>query len=164
MERTKPNDLNPASGWKRTIAFAIDILIVMALITALILFLNWILQLPVEYSPVLEYGLQVKMNEYARENFWKIVLLYSLAKFFVIATYFAGLESSRWQATLGKKIFGLRVGDSEGKRISTGKAIFRTCGKVFSGQILLIGYLMAFFTKNKQALHDFLAGTFVFEN
>jgi uncharacterized RDD family membrane protein YckC len=164
MERTKPNDLKFASGLKRTIAFAIDMLIVIALITALILFLNWAFRIPVEYEPALQYGLEVKMNEYAKENFWRIVLIYSLAKLFVIVTYFAALESSRWQATLGKKIFGLRVGDSEGKRISTGKAIFRTCGKYFSGQILLIGYLMAFFTKNKQALHDFLAGTFVFEN
>jgi uncharacterized RDD family membrane protein YckC len=164
MERTKPSDLNFASGWKRTIAFAIDMLVVIAIITALILFLNWVLRLPVEYDPVWQYGLEIKMNEYAGENFWRIVLIYSLAKLSVIVAYFAGLESSRWQATFGKKIFGLRVGDSEGKRISLGKAIFRTCAKYFSGQILLIGYLMAFFTKNKQALHDFLAGTFVFEN
>lgn len=164
QQRTKANNLNPATGWKRTIAFAIDMLVVMALITLVIVFLNWALQIPVEYSPPSVMGLQVKMNEYATQNFWKIVLIYSTAKFFVVTTYFAVQESSRRQATFGKRIFGLKVGDSEGKRISIGKAILRTMGKYLSGQILLIGYLMAFFTKNKQALHDVLAGTFVFEN
>jgi uncharacterized RDD family membrane protein YckC len=163
-QRTKANNLNPASGWKRTIAFAIDIFVVVTLFSLLIGFLNWILQIPVEYSSVWERGLSLKMDEYTRENFGWLVLIYSLAKLFVVTTYFAAQESSRAQATIGKRIFGLQVGDFEGKRISIGKAILRTFGKYISGQILLIGYLMAFFTKNKQALHDFLAGTFVFEN
>ena len=92
------------------------------------------------------------------------MVIYSLAKLLIVTFYFVGLESSRWQATVGKKILQIRIGDSEGKRISIGKAILRLFGKWISGQILLIGYLMAFFTKNKQALHDFLAATFVFEN
>jgi len=90
-------------------------------------------------------------------------VIYSLAKLLIITLYFAGSESSRWQATVGKKLLRIKVGDFEGKRISFGKAFLRLFGKWISGQILLIGYLMAFFTKRKQALHDFLAGTFVFE-
>lgn len=164
QERAKANNLNPATGWKRTIAFAIDMLVVIALITLLIMFLNRALQIPVEYGSPSIVGWQIKMDEYATRNFWKIVVIYSLAKLFVVTTYFAVQESGRRQATLGKRIFGLKVGDIEGKRISFGKAILRTACKYLSGQILLIGYLMAFFTENKQALHDFLAGTFVFEN
>jgi uncharacterized RDD family membrane protein YckC len=97
------------------------------------------------------------------ENFYKLVLIYSLAKFSIVASYFVFSESSCWQATIGKKLLGIKVGDSEGERIPVGRAFLRLFGKWISGQILLIGYLMAFFTKNKQALHDFLAGTFVFE-
>ena len=103
------------------------------------------------------------MDEYATANFWKIVLIYSLVKLSVVTTYFAAQECGARQATVGKRIFGLKVGDFEGKRISFGRAILRTLCKYISGQILLIGYLMAFFTKNRQALHDVLAGTFVFE-
>lgn len=163
MERTKPNDLKFASVWKRAIAFAIDIFIVVSLFSLLIAILNWLLQIPIEYSIFEGRGISIEMTDYIKENFIKLVVIYSLAKLFIIGLYFVGFESGRWQATIGKKLLGIKVGDFEGKRISIGKAILRLFGKWISGQILLIGYLMAFFTEKKQALHDFLAGTFVFE-
>ena len=91
-------------------------------------------------------------------------MIYSLAKLSVIGLYFVSFESSRWQATIGKIIFGIKVGDFEGKKISIGKVILRLFGKWISGQIFLIGYFIAFFTGKKQALHDFLAKTLVFES
>lgn len=163
MERTKPNNLKFASVWTRTVAFAIDIFIEVTLFSLLIAFLNWVLQIPIEYSFFEGRGISVEMNDYVKENFIKLAALYSLAKLLVVGLYFVGLESSRLQATVGKMIFGIKVGDFEGKRISVGKALVRLFGKWLSGQILLIGYLMAFFTEKRQALHDFIAGTFVFE-
>ena len=163
MERTKPNDLKFASVWKRAVAFAIDIFIGVILFCLLIAFLNWVLQFPIEYSIFEGRGISVKMTDYVNENFARLVVIYSLAKLSILVAYFVGLESSRLQATFGKRIVGIKSGDFEGKQISFGKALVRLFGKWISGQILLIGYLMAFFTKKKQALHDFLAGTFVFE-
>jgi len=75
--------------------------------------------------------------------------------------YYASLESSAWQATLGKKILGLKVTDLAGNRISFGRASGRFFGKILSGMILGIGFLMAGFTERKQALHDILAGCLV---
>ena len=141
----------------------IDICVFVTAFTLVIMSLNWFLQLPVDYSIFEGRGLQVKMNEYVRENFLKIVVLYSLAKLSIIVPYFVLFESSAWQATIGKRILKIKVGDCDGKRITVGKALLRLFGKWISGQILLIGYLMAFFTKKNRALHDFLAGTFVFE-
>ena len=163
MEQTKLNDLKFAPVWKRMIAFAIDIFIEVTLFCLLIAFLNWILKIPIEYSFFEGRGISVKMTDYVYENFVKLAVIYLLAKLAVIVPYFVLAESSHWQATFGKMIFGLKVGDYEGKRISIGKAGLRLFGKWISGQILLIGYVMAFFTQKKQALHDFLAGTFVFE-
>ncbi|HMS40634.1 MAG TPA: RDD family protein [Pyrinomonadaceae bacterium] len=157
------NNLKFASVWKRATALAIDIFIVVTMFSLLIAFLNWILGIPIEYSFFEGRGISVEMNEYVKQNFMKLVVIYSLAKLFIIGFYFIGLESSRWQATIGKQILGIKVGDFEGKRISIGKASVRLFGKFISGQILLIGYLMAFFTEKKQTLHDFLAKTFVFE-
>jgi uncharacterized RDD family membrane protein YckC len=71
------------------------------------------------------------------------------------------LESSRLQATLGKIAFGIIVADLSGKRISFLRATGRFFGKVLSGQVLLIGYIMAAFMQRRQALHDLLAGTVV---
>jgi uncharacterized RDD family membrane protein YckC len=75
--------------------------------------------------------------------------------------YYALLESSAWQATLGKKALGLEVTDLEGHRIGFGRATGRFFGKIVSGFILWIGFIMAGFTEKKQALHDMMAGTLV---
>ncbi len=152
-----------APVWKRAIALAIDVFIIVALFSLLIAFLNWLLQIPVEYSLFEGRGLSVKMTDYVKENFVKLVVIYSAAKLAVIVPYFVFSESSRRQATLGKMFLRIKVGDAQAERISIGKALLRTFGKWISGQILLIGYLIAFFTKKHQALHDFLARTFVFE-
>lgn len=75
--------------------------------------------------------------------------------------YFALMESSKNQATLGKMALGLRVTGLDGCRISFGKATGRYFAKILSSMTLLIGYIMAAFTAKKQALHDFVAGTLV---
>jgi len=75
--------------------------------------------------------------------------------------YFSLMESSSWQATLGKKALGLTVTDLEGRRIGFGRATGRYFAKIISTLILFIGYMMAGFTEKKQALHDMIAGTLV---
>jgi uncharacterized RDD family membrane protein YckC len=77
--------------------------------------------------------------------------------------YFAGFESSSWQATPGKRALGLIVVDTNGGRISFGKAVGRYFAKILSGLILLIGYIMIAFTARKQGLHDMIVGTLVVE-
>ena len=57
---------------------------------------------------------------------------------------------------------GIKVGNENGERISAGNAAGRFFGKILSGLILYIGYMMAGWDKKKQALHDKLAGTYVF--
>jgi uncharacterized RDD family membrane protein YckC len=75
--------------------------------------------------------------------------------------YYALMESSRKQATLGKMALGIYVTDLNGNRISFGKATGRYFGKIISALILYIGFIMAGFTEKKQALHDIMAGCLV---
>ena len=75
--------------------------------------------------------------------------------------YFALMESSARGATLGKMALGLRVVDLNGERIGFGRATGRYFGKLLSGLILGVGYIMAAFTQQKQALHDIIAGSLV---
>jgi uncharacterized RDD family membrane protein YckC len=75
--------------------------------------------------------------------------------------YFALQESSAAQATLGKRLLGIRVTDTLGNRLTFGRATGRHFGKIVSGLILGIGYIMAGFTEKKQALHDIMAETLV---
>lgn len=76
-------------------------------------------------------------------------------------TYYILMEGSRWHATLGKKVMGLYIVDSNGNGITYSTSILRLMGKILSGLILGIGYLMAFFNDKKQGLHDMIAKTYV---
>jgi len=78
--------------------------------------------------------------------------------------YFALFESSKSQATPGKMAMGIKVVDDVGQRVGFGRATGRYFGKIVSGLILNIGYLLAGWTARKQALHDMMASTLVVFN
>jgi uncharacterized RDD family membrane protein YckC len=71
--------------------------------------------------------------------------------------YFSFLESSRWQATVGKSLLRLYVTDLEGHRLSRGRSMARNLAKCLSTLTLGVGYLMSGFTARRQALHDLIA-------
>jgi len=89
--------------------------------------------------------------------------------------YGAALESSPWQATVGKKLLGLRVFDLGGGRISFGRALGRSAVKdgpflLFSllpgGQLLSLAWLAAHIvvmhrSQVNQAIHDRTMSTLV---
>jgi uncharacterized RDD family membrane protein YckC/type II secretory pathway pseudopilin PulG len=75
--------------------------------------------------------------------------------YFMVMTY-------KYQATLGKMAVGVKVVSDKSDRLTVGQLILReTLGKILSLIILYIGYIMAGFTKRKQALHDKIAKTVV---
>jgi uncharacterized RDD family membrane protein YckC len=82
--------------------------------------------------------------------------------------YWALMESSARQATLGKMALGLYVTDLSGNRATFG----RTSGRFFAGRgigfvpsvgglYFLISCILAGFTEKKQALHDIIANCLV---
>jgi uncharacterized RDD family membrane protein YckC len=82
--------------------------------------------------------------------------------------YWGLMESSAWQATLGKKALGLYVTDLSGNRPTFGRA----SGRYFAGRgisyvpsigglYFLVDCIVAGFTERKQALHDMIAGCLV---
>lgn len=97
-------------------------------------------------------------------------ILFLIGLFFLAVTvtlavtwlYHALMESSEWQATVGKKALDLVVTDMAGQRVGFGRATGRHFGKIITNMIpAFIGYIMAAFTERKQALHDMLAGCLV---
>lgn len=85
--------------------------------------------------------------------------------------YWSLLESSSWQATIGKKALGLYVTDLAGARLTFGRA----SGRFFAGRgiayvpslgglYFLIDCIMAGVTEKKQAVHDMIAGCLVQRN
>ena len=85
--------------------------------------------------------------------------------------YWSLLESSSWQATVGKKALGLYVTDLTGARLTFGRA----SGRFFAGRgiayvpsvgglYFLVDCIMAGVTEKKQAVHDMIAGCLVQRN
>lgn len=75
--------------------------------------------------------------------------------------YWTLMESSKYQATVGKLALGLKVTDVDGNSLDFVKSLIRNICKIISQMILFIGFIMAGFTEKKQGLHDIIAGTLV---
>ena len=68
--------------------------------------------------------------------------------------YAAFSESSRWRATLGKRVVGLQVLTASGGQLSFGQATVRHFMKFLSLFTATVGFMMAGWTRRRQALHD----------
>ena len=91
-----------------------------------------------------------------------VIFLLATASLAVTWLYHALMESSEWQATVGKKVLGLVMTDMEGRRVSFWRATGRHFAKIVTNMIpLLIGYILAGVTDKKQALHDMIAGCLI---
>ena len=71
------------------------------------------------------------------------------------------MESSRFQASLGKMVLKIKVTDKNGQRLNLQHAFTRNLLKLLSLSTMMIGFMMAGWTQKKQALHDLAAGTYV---
>lgn len=144
-----------AGFWLRVVAFIIDAIVLGCL--------GWIVTIPFMASMDMR-GILMGHPPTSPEEliplmgmFFKVILIRIILQWL----YFALMESSAWQATLGKKALGLEVTDLQGNRIGFGRASGRYFAKFISALILWIGFIMAGFTEKKQALHDMIAGTLV---
>jgi uncharacterized RDD family membrane protein YckC len=76
--------------------------------------------------------------------------------------YFAGFESSPQQSTLSGRFLGTKVTDIQGEPLNFTRATSRHFAMYLSALTpIAIGYLMAFWTKRRQTLHDYLTSTVV---
>jgi uncharacterized RDD family membrane protein YckC len=147
IQEMPETELSYAGFWLRFVAMLIDGIVMVAGV-----FLAGIL-LYLAASP-----LGIEIPEMSKEVWEAIVNVIDLL---VNWLYFTLLESSAWQATLGKRAVGIKVTDLQGDKIGFGRANARYWSKILSAILLFIGFLMAAFTEKKQALHDLIAGTLV---
>lgn len=77
--------------------------------------------------------------------------------------YYAWAESSPWQATLGKKIMGIKVTDINGERISFSRSFCRQMGIPLSFLPLGIGIFKYWSNQKKQCWHDKITDCLVVE-
>ena len=126
-----------ANFWKRVVATVIDTLV---------------------FIPMLGYISREPTIDPRNHTTMVILVVFMMALMWL---YYAGMESSSSQATIGKKLMGIKVTDLEGNRIGFAQASKRYFCKILSKIIFYIGFIMAAFTQKKQGLHDILAKTLV---
>lgn len=152
-----------AGFWLRLVATILDS-IILAVPSAPLFFLLFASALPTIFAT---------RNGGASPALLMVQLFSRFIVFFIIVfigewLYWALMESSGWQATLGKKALGLYVTDLEGNRVSFGKA----SGRFWSGRgiaivptvgglYFLIDCICCGFTEKKQAVHDMISGCLV---
>jgi uncharacterized RDD family membrane protein YckC len=74
------------------------------------------------------------------------------------------MESSARQGSWGKILMGLKVSDETGAPIAFVRSLIRNLSKIISTGTIGLGYMMGFFDKKQQCLHDKIAGTLVIKD
>jgi len=153
---TKPEVLlKPASFFLRGIAFLIDCAILFVPVAILYVLGAVCIWIPSFWNHA---SLQAKTEEWdwlwlnTRRLFWMVLVGFGWL-------YVAGLESSRSQATVGKRWMGIKVTDAHGERMSFLRATGRYAAKYLSALPCFLGFIAALFGSRGLALHDRLAGT-----
>ncbi len=75
--------------------------------------------------------------------------------------YYTGCEATPMKGTLGKKLCRLVVVDADGVGLNFFRALTRAFGKIISQQIFYFGFFSVLFSEHKQAMHDYMAKSYV---
>jgi len=142
------------ASWKlRIFAFFIDFFILSSLLLIFVI-------IPIFYL------FQDPINTVDKKIlFLGLNILVGIPTLIFIISYFTILEKI-YSSTIGKKIFGLKVVDETGIRLTWSQALIRNITKVpFTGQFLVFDVLIGIYSektrKNKQRVLDLVAGTIV---
>jgi len=149
-----PGYADYAGFWLRLAAHIIDHFIVGFVLGSIVSFIMLIMGISASIFEDLD-------NPATQMIFISFSMVIGLAALVVTWLYYAMMESSNYQGTLGKMALSIKVTDLEGRKITFAQATGRFFGKFLSSFILYIGYLMVAFTEKKQGLHDILASCLV---
>jgi uncharacterized RDD family membrane protein YckC len=138
LSYTAAGDATYATFWRRLAAYVID---------ALLLFLPSLLIVAAWQYEMLPRG----PVSPAELRLWRQVVGITVA-----IVYSTGFEGGVG-ATPGKMLMGIKVLDADGNPLGFVRAAARNVFKLLSAILLMIGYLMVFWTAKKQALHDMMA-------
>ena len=155
------NDTTQYAGfWIRFVAYLIDAILISFIEGLLVLPLLILLGFNIEFLQTLAELDEVEPAILIPALISAGAGIY-LSIFLITWLYYAVLQSSPRQATVGKMALGLIVTDANGDRLSFSRASLRFFLKIISNAVFMIGYIMAGFTARKQALHDIIANTYV---
>jgi len=148
-----------ASFSRRAFARFIDLCVVVAF-CGLLYLVNKALGFPVRYTSLFNWQKPESATMFMSYDFPGVFITFLSIKLLIAYPYFALLESSRWQGTLGKQAMRIKVTDMDGNKISFARATARYFFKIISSIELMLGYLISF-SDQQQTIHDVLARVLV---
>lgn len=163
--------MDPAGFWVRFFALMMDGLILALLMNAINavalsllrstlsfeIYSALIRRIRHEGSPVLNGGEALTETAIAIFVTWVVLIFGS---YFLYGAIF---ESSKWQATPGKRAFGIVVTTTNDYRCSFLRTLVRSVLKFISALPFYFGYLLCLMSFERLTLHDILSGTRVRE-
>jgi len=162
---------SPAGFWKRYVAYFIDIVILYIAVEILsMLFFSFRGQSDIGSLNALLASLQTSNANGdppdvlgAIQTLQDIVmpaLVFSTCAYFILAgIYFSWMEGSRHQASIGKKLLGIKVTNANGAPIGPAQSIARFLAAGLSWVTMNLGHALAAWTPDRRALHDYIANT-----
>jgi uncharacterized RDD family membrane protein YckC len=148
-----------ASFSRRALARLIDLCVVLTP-CAIFYLVNQALGFPVRYTSIFNWARPESATMFMSTDFPGVFLTFAAVKLFIAFPYFALMESSRRQGTIGKQVMRIKVTDLNGARISFGRATGRYFLKMVSSFEFMLGYLISF-SDQRQTWHDYIAKTLV---
>lgn len=138
-----------AGFWLRAVAFLVDVALVAALMALGGLLVSVAVQVGGWFSSTPELALE-----------WLESSARTLLSVLLALSYFTVFVGWRGQ-TPGKMLCRLRIVQVSGQEVGYGRAFVRWIGQILSALLLGIGFLLIAFSREKQGLHDKLAGSYV---
>jgi len=158
VNRPKVNSVY-ASFSRRALARLIDLCLVL-LPCGIFCLIDWAFGLPLRYTTLFHWQRPETLTMFMSYDFPGILAIFAAVKLCIAYPYFALMESSRGQGTVGKVAMGVKVATIKGERISFGRATGRYFLKAVSSFEFMLGYLISF-SDQRQTWHDYMAQTLV---
>ena len=143
-----------AGFWRRVAAYTVDIVPIVAVVVTIAYQVG-------EFNTVLANHFHDRRSFAEGLKFLIAQKIVSEASFLAYIVYASFMESSRYQATVGKLVFHIKVINAVGGRLTLKNALARNWAKLFSWCVLCLGFLAIAFSRTKQGWHDKIASTYV---
>lgn len=148
-----------ASFSRRALARLIDSLVILAP-CGIFYLVNRALGSPLRYTSFFNWEWPETATMFMEYDLPGVLAIFTGIKLFIAYPYFALMESSRCQGTLGKMAMGIKVTNLDGGRISFLRATGRYFLKGVSSFEFMLGYLISF-SDQRQTWHDYMGKTLV---
>ena len=138
---------NYAGFWMRLVAFIIDAIIIGILQSFVFVPILGVLGISIfnstpDMSDPDQVAGMVATIVAAMGTVWILAMIIQIL-------YFTFMESSKYQATVGKLALGIIVTDVNGAKLDFTQALVRNLCRIISNITMLIGYIIAGFTEKK---------------